>query len=320
MYQRCAFCDAPFQANGVIQAFPRGRRIAFAPDTGRLWVVCQRCERWNLAPLEERWEAVEECERRFRGTRLRLSTTNVGLARAADGVELLRVGTPLRPELAAWRWGDQFGRRRRRALLLLGTATGTAAALALGGAAAIVLPAAALAAVAARGDRLRRLLEGHQPVCRVPLPHGDLGVVRADRVGEARLLMGGPWGDRWGLLVSYGTGAVVLEGPSALRVAGVLLAHVNWTGASRGDVESAVELLERHGDASRCFQFAACRPEHERHRLARLPMPVRLALEMAAHEELERRVLQGELELMERSWRQEDAVATIADGLLSPGG
>jgi hypothetical protein len=300
MYQRCAYCDSPFESNDVIQAFPRGRRIA-------------------LAPQEERWGAVEECERRFRGTRLRLSTANVGLARAADGVELLRIGAPLRPELAAWRWGDQFGRRRRRATLLLGTVAGTAAALALGGAAAIVLPAAAAAAVAVRGDRLRRLLEGHRLICRVPLPHGDQGVVRADRLGEARLLVGGPWGDRWGLLASYGTGAVVLEGASALRVAGVMLAHLNWTGASRADVESAVELLERHGGAARCFQFAACRPEHERHRLIGLPMPVRLALEMAAHEELERRVLRGELQLAERSWREEDAVATIADGLLSPG-
>jgi hypothetical protein len=25
-----------------------------------LWVVCRHCERWNLSPLEERWEAVEQ--------------------------------------------------------------------------------------------------------------------------------------------------------------------------------------------------------------------------------------------------------------------
>ena len=34
---------------------PVGRRLAFDPAKGRLWVVCRSCERWNLTPLEERW-------------------------------------------------------------------------------------------------------------------------------------------------------------------------------------------------------------------------------------------------------------------------
>src|SRR3712207_9431151 len=33
--------------------------------------VCGGCGRWNLAPVEERWEPVEEAERRFRDARLR---------------------------------------------------------------------------------------------------------------------------------------------------------------------------------------------------------------------------------------------------------
>ena len=67
----------------------------------RLWVVCRSCERWNLTPLEERWEAVETCERLFRATRIRTSTENVGLARHTEGLELVRIGEPLRPEFAA---------------------------------------------------------------------------------------------------------------------------------------------------------------------------------------------------------------------------
>ena len=108
------FCKKPLGSNEVVEAFPVGRRLAFDPAKGRLWVVCRSCERWNLTPLEERWEAVETCERLFRATRIRTSTENVGLARHTEGLELVRIGEPLRPEFAAWRYGDQFRRRRRR--------------------------------------------------------------------------------------------------------------------------------------------------------------------------------------------------------------
>ena len=120
MYSHCIFCQSPLGTNEVIAAFPVGRRLAFDPAKGRLWVVCRKCERWNLSPLEERWEAFEECERVFHGARMRMSTDNIGLARLKEGLELVRIGSPLRPEFAAWRYGDQFGRRRRRALIWTG--------------------------------------------------------------------------------------------------------------------------------------------------------------------------------------------------------
>ena len=132
------FCKKPLGANEVVEAFPIGRRLAFDAAKGRLWVVCRRCERWNLTPLEERWEAVETCEKLFRGTRIRTSSENIGLARHPEGLELVRIGKPLRPEFAAWRYGDQFGRRRRRTILnwtaaSLGLAGGVAWAGAAGG-------------------------------------------------------------------------------------------------------------------------------------------------------------------------------------------
>jgi len=71
------FCQKPLGSNEVIETFPVGRRLAFDAARGRLWVVCRKCERWNLSPLEERWEAVEDCERIFRGTRVRVSTENI---------------------------------------------------------------------------------------------------------------------------------------------------------------------------------------------------------------------------------------------------
>src|SRR5512132_836219 len=129
MYSTCLFCNGDLGSNEVIEQFPVGRRLAFDAAKGRLWVVCRKCERWNLTPLEERWEAIEECERLFSSTRLRVSTDNIGLARIREGLELVRVGAPLRPEMAAWRYGDQFGRRRRRHLIMTGG--GVAAAVGL---------------------------------------------------------------------------------------------------------------------------------------------------------------------------------------------
>src|SRR5215217_2141716 len=125
MYSTCIFCHANLGSNESVEQFPIGRRLAFDASRGRLWVVCRKCERWNLSPLEERWEAIEECERLFSETRLRVSTDNIGMARARDGLDLVRIGSPQRPEMAAWRYGDQFGRRRRH---LLWSGAGIAAA------------------------------------------------------------------------------------------------------------------------------------------------------------------------------------------------
>src|SRR6478609_3627573 len=136
MYSTCIFCTRSLGHNEALGHFPVGRRLAFDAAKGRLWVICVFCRRWNLTPLEERWEAVEEAERLFRRTPLRVSTDHIGLAGVADGTDLGRVGAPQRPELAAWRYGDQFIRRRRRYLMLALGATAAGGAALVGGAAA----------------------------------------------------------------------------------------------------------------------------------------------------------------------------------------
>ena len=47
----------------------------------------------------------------------------------------------------------------------------------------------------------------------------------------------------------------------------------------------------------------------------KLPKPTKLALEMALHEEQERRALEGELWLLEAAWREAEQVAGISDDL-----
>jgi hypothetical protein len=127
MYSTCLFCKTDLGANEAIEHFPVGRRLAFDAAKGRLWVVCRKCERWNLTPVEERWEAIEECERAYRGTKLRVATDQIGLARLSEGLELVRIGQPLRPEFAAWRYGDQFGRRRRKSMMQVGASVAAVA-------------------------------------------------------------------------------------------------------------------------------------------------------------------------------------------------
>jgi hypothetical protein len=112
MYKTCIYCNRKLGSNETVETFPVGRRLAFDQEKGRLWVICERCRRWNLSPLQERWDAIEECEREFRDTRLRYSTDNIGLARMKEGLELIRIGQPRRPEFAAWRYAPTHRAQR----------------------------------------------------------------------------------------------------------------------------------------------------------------------------------------------------------------
>jgi hypothetical protein len=123
--------------------------------------------------------------------------------------------------------------------------------------------------------------------------------------------------------------SVMLDGEEALRAAGALLPHVNRAGGSARTVREAVALLDATPDPAVLFARVA-REERERFRagswqfgddgvVRRFPAAVRLALEMAAHEERERRALEGELAELERAWREAEEIAAIADDLLLPG-
>ena len=133
MFSTCLFCHGHLGTNSVVEHFPVGTRLAFDSARGRLWAICPGCRRWNLSPLDERWEAIEECERLYRSTRARVSTDNIGLAPLRSGVDLIRIGKPLRPEFAAWRYGSQLKWRRTKAGIAAGVAgaAGVAAAVAV---------------------------------------------------------------------------------------------------------------------------------------------------------------------------------------------
>ena len=50
------------------------------------------------------------------------------------------------------------------------------------------------------------------------------------------------------------------------------------------------------------------------------PYSTKLALEMALHEERERRALEGELWVLEQAWKEAEEIAAISDSLLLPAG
>jgi hypothetical protein len=337
MYATCLFCNSDLGRNEAIEAFPVGRRLAFDAAKGRLWVVCRRCERWNLTPLEERWEAIETCEREFRATKLRVSTDEIGLARLKEGLELVRIGAPQRPEMAAWRYGDQFGRRRRRHYTMLaggvavvGTAIIAGPMLGLIGAGA-AQPLIQLANAGRSAYRSRKIVGVHGPDgVALPMRLRDLDRVRLLAQGDEFLLrvpVKRPGRAAWW---KYDSGRMTrdLAGEAAIRAAGVLLPHLNRQGGNAKEVQRAVGYLEEAASPQKLFRAAAdAVRKSSRDRtfapaqddlLKNLPIAGRLALEMASHEETERRALEGELHLLEAAWRDAEEIAGIADDMFLP--
>jgi hypothetical protein len=312
MYQSCIYCAAALGSNEAIEEFPVGRRLAFDGIRGRLWVVCRRCERWNLTPLETRWEAIEECERQFRDTRLRVSTQNIGLARLAEGLELVRVGAPKRPEFAAWRYGDQFGRRRRRVITRTAIGVGITAGVVVGSSALLGLSAGLLPL------NLIHIFRHARAGTRIISNDGTPLTLDHHQLRQFKLR---PTESGWHLEVPHRKGTEILTGPAAVNAIGLTLPTLNATGASRQDLRTAIQQLEEAGDPETYFAEV----EHRARRLGwgyttigMLPKPIRLALEMAAHEDQERVALEGELALLEQSWREAEEIARIADDLTLP--
>jgi hypothetical protein len=336
VYATCLFCHTDLGRNEAIEHFPVGRRLAFDPARGRLWVVCPKCARWNLTPLEERWEAIEEAERLFRDSRKRVSTDEIGLARVQDGTDLVRIGSPQRPEMAAWRYGEQFTRRRRRHLAIVAGATVLGGGLVVGGLAAGVFSFT----VYQLGQNGWQLLRGSynrmRTVARFTDAHGEERRISRALV-KSVAFSEDPGVDGWILsLTSAPVGGPVrrvlrsedderfatLDGAEARRVASVVLAHVNRAGGGSDDVTRAVQRLEGGADFAALARRASRLRADDRDPLNAhaLPPATRFALEMSLHEEDERRWLEGELYELEQRWREAEVIAGIADSLTLPPG
>ena len=333
MYSTCLYCNNALGSNEVIETVPVGRRLAFDQSKGRLWVVCRKCEKWNLSPLEERWEAIEQCEQMFHDARKRVSTDNIGLAKLREGLELVRIGEPKRPEFAAWRYGDQFGRRQKRAILI-----GTGAAVVGGG---LLIAGASAGILSGGGWRMYQGIQGLINVARnkrrlaiITAPDGRRLTIRGEHAAKTRIILGDSRNGGWSLDLHHGKSErILLEGEHARRATALIMPKVNSGGASRAKVQVAVDRIESSGDPERYLNLVARTPPPRAdsnswktkswskkgappiHGISKLPLETRLAVEMAVNEENERRALEGELTLLELEWKEAEEIAAIADRL-----
>jgi hypothetical protein len=355
MYRACLFCSEWLGTNETVESLPVGRRLAFDPERARVWVVCLHCTRWNLVAMEERWEALEECERLFRASRLRVSGERISMAHRPepDSLDLIRIGRAPHAEVAAWRYGGvpstprvrrgAVGRvRNRLAGALAGLPTGWRDDYSGAGA----------------PTRLRLWTRPDAVVDRLGSGAQDRPLVCYRHIASAHLVRASA-ARPWGLTIEHERGRIELWGREALSTLGRMLAVVNGPGAHPEQVRGALRRLEqatdsqhyfsrvaalvlrtswgRHPDASgrapvlntvggpaerlalqlTCRTFWAHGGTGSASRISLLTLPYldRLALEMAATEETERKALQGELALLETAWREAEEIAEIADNL-----
>jgi len=325
VYRTCIFCTRPLGSNQVIEHFPVGRRLAFDGEKGRLWVICRKCLRWNLTPIEERWEAIEECERIYRETPVRVSTENIGIARHPGGLDLVRIGRARRREFAAWRYMQRF---RRRMFRTQGAVVTYYAAMFALDAGVLVLPTgllpvtgtAVLAWLLLR--TVGRVRVGGGGEDGTP-GHGDVIRFRFKDHWSIRLLPddGAPG---FGVEVHKLARKTWFEGEDARRVAVAVIPAFNPVGGWRHQVEDAVAEIESSGRPSRFITDTAKKGYRglrfrEGH-IRSFPTTTKLALEMALHEEQERRALEGELWILEQAWKEAEEIAAISDNLLLPAG
>jgi len=327
MYQRCLVCHTPFPENESLEHFPRGLRVAFDPARGRLWGICRDCKRWSLAPIEERWEALEELEKIVRDrARLLSQTENIALLRAGR-LEIVRVGRANLAEQSWWRYGSELAKRRKNYKALSAAGAVGAGAAIWGG-----LTTGGLSFVAAWilwdklpgtiPDAARWLRFGGDvwrgryrcPKCgykfsRVPYrKRGDLVLHHSQEFEPTAVAYRCP------RCRDFREGGLHLAGREAEHTLRRVLAYHHFEGASERTVTSATRLIQEAGSPNDLTRILL----KDGRRLADLGRTGGIALEIAANESSEQRLLELELNQLEAHWRTEEELASIIDGELTP--
>jgi len=304
---------------------PRGRKIAYDPELGRLWAVCESCHRWNLAPVEEREAALYELERLARDHSRPLGhTANVSLMQAGP-LTLIRVGKAGLVEQAWWRYGKELRRRKDSydskrskvtaytfgALQYVGDMIGFT-----DGDVAIDWEDTPVADVL----RWRRFgwaaWHGREtcPNCKSSLRalRYDLGWwVYPIQGPDGRLGVGVPCQrcDPWTPEKVY-----ELHGDVAENVLRRLLAYQNIGGASERRITDAAKAIEAAGSAG---EFALGVTD-QRSSLWKMGATGTIGLEIALNETVEKRMLDLEVRALEFIWKKEEEIALIIDRELTP--
>jgi len=311
MYRTCAFCNGKLDGDGGPSGLGVGRRLAFDEWKGRLWVICPKCSRWNLAPLEDRLEQIEALARAAGEGRVAAATEHVALIRW-QSYDLVRVGKPRRIEFATWRYGERLRARRREQLKFVVPVTVAAVGLAV---AVNVAAGGSLGVFVWNMPNIARMMYtgiiGRRRVSLVEPPIcercGSVLHLQAKHVAYARVVRQAQ--ADVALILSCPTcrteGAMLVgrDAQAALRQG---LTYLALTRGSRQRVEDAARLVESAGGPDQLISDVARRELT----LRSLGVERRLALEMAVDE-------RAEVEALERHWKEAEEIAEIADGTLS---
>ena len=311
MYRTCAFCNGKLDGDGGPTNLGVGRRLAFDEWKGRLWVICPRCSRWNLAPLDDRLERIEALARAAGDGRVAAATDQVALIRWR-GYDLIRVGKPRRLELATWRYGERLRARRQEQLKFVVPMTVAAVGLAV---AVNVAAGGSVGVFVWNTPRLvkRIYLEmvGRRKIALVEPPIcercGSVMLLQARHLERARVTTTAREG--MALLLtcpSCGAEGTMLTGADAQFALRRGLTFLNLARGGWQRAEDAARLVEAAGGPHQLIHDVARRELT----LRSLAPDRRLALEMAVDE-------RAEVEELERQWKEAEEIAEIADGMLS---
>lgn len=320
MHERCLYCGQALGDAAPFAATRPGARIAFDPERGRVWSVCDRCHGWNLWWREDREAALHSLERgaRDRG-RVVFETEHVALLDVGRR-QLVRVGAAPRREAAWWRYGRRLRRRRERfesPVSRVATATYSAVSSVGQSVGLSSVTGDFRRAVDRRVEILRwRRFGGTAWAGRAPCPSCGSVLIRlffmkcTDLVlmtGEnGATVVGMPCSrcDHWDAEETHRFDVSAAE-PLLRRV----LAWHNIDGAGVRELDRAVTRVERAGSAQEYIRrLAESRlPLHAMRRVERL------ALEIAVNDRAERARLAVEAARLEATWRREEELAAIID-------
>ena len=287
------------------------------------------------------------CEKLYHDTVLRRSTGEVGLARLPSGLELVRIGRPVFPEYADWRYGERFKRRKwiSRATNVVGlgamvgliwglpAVTAAAGFGAVGGNWAYQAWAGWRRRVKARrvigsyytsfdrppeqllGVHLEQLtIEAIIPVAwRLELPKVELNwlEMKVQRNYRHSVL-----GVKWGELPN----PLQVAPGDETRLLSSTIHHINASGGTGQTVRDALEVYDAdRGDLfRRVGNTVHAGGKGHRMLVSSLPAPIRLALEIQLAERRDTAWLDGELASLTAAWKEAEDIAAIADRLTGP--
>jgi hypothetical protein len=324
--RQCLACSRAFPPNAELEFLSVGRRIAFDPGRGRLWLVCGWCGHWSLVPMELRWEAVEELERRARGRSTLLKATDRISLLAMGRLEAVRVGQAHAEEEAWWRYGKTLRGRRLRYNTITrmgGTMAAVAVTTAITGF-TLLLPDVALSKWtfirASPRNAWKSGVEAAESVERW-FRYGRLawrGAAPCSACGHVLVELS--FGNR-GTALLYpdqtmripcqrcrsAEGGHVMAGADAELLIRRLLAYENIAGADDGQLTTAVQLI-RTGAITTPDALS----------LRRAPREMLIGLELLVAEQREARLLGWEIADLEARWETAEGLARIIDADLTP--